>query len=205
LIPVYSLAIPWLALLAATEPDRLERLWWLWPLQVVFLSSTLLFLPSRLLIHRLGIWIIAISLLLQVGANPLLVSRLASWSRDGWFGKDAEEISVIDSIAHQVRLSGQHAASIGYDVNIKPFFASFHAADQRYKVGAIFDLILKSRHGIVNTNECAEGISEEDEYRLVELENSRDKVTRLDRIKVPFDARFTSLQTFASYRLLQRQ
>ncbi len=48
--------------------------------------------------------------------------------------------------------------------------AASNIADRRYKAGADFDLLLRSRHGIENLNVCAEGMSSDDQYRLVQTQ-----------------------------------
>jgi hypothetical protein len=40
--------------------------------------------------------------------------------------------------------------------------------DPRHKVGAELDLIFKHQHDISNTTRCAEGVSPDDEYRIVQ-------------------------------------
>jgi hypothetical protein len=40
--------------------------------------------------------------------------------------------------------------------------------DRYWKVGAELDMTLRFRHGISNLNGCMEGLSAQDEYRVVE-------------------------------------
>lgn len=42
------------------------------------------------------------------------------------------------------------------------------AVDNRWKVGGEVDVILEYRHGITNLDPCVEGVSAQDEYRIVE-------------------------------------
>ncbi len=202
-----SLVIPWIMLLLLVEnTNHLVRLWWLWPLQVVFLSVPATYLSSRSGFARLSAGISSFILALLVIANPLLLSRVESWLVSGWSGDDAEEIKVVEYTAKRIILDGKNHAAIGYDIPMDLFYASFNAADRRYKVGANLDLLFKYRHGITNTDRCAEGFSPGDEYRIVQPSN--DAVSELkadDRFDIPHDPRMQMVHSFNSYQLLQRR
>ena len=107
-----------------------------------------------------------------VSGNSLLRSRIRDWSRNGWSGTDAQEIKVVDYTASLIEPARKLHTSIGYHTYIDVFMATFNGADRRYKVGGEFDLLFKYRHGILNANHCAEGISAADEYRIVQTNRS---------------------------------
>jgi hypothetical protein len=200
---VISLIVPWLILLFITEPDRLERFWWLWPLQIIALASVVTYIPLQLKLPRLSIWLGSILLLLALGSNSLLIERVSGWIQHGWSGPDAEEIKVVDYIARQLNSQGQNRAAIGYDIYVYQFMATLNPNDRRYKVGADFDLLFKYRHGILNRNQCPEGVSSEDEYRIVQTStDARDEAARR-RIDVPGDDGFRLAQRFGSHQVLQ--
>ena len=77
-------------------------------------------------------------------------------------------MQAIDYVASQFRSQERDRASIGYQILIYGFMAQFNILDSQYKVGAEFDFLFKSRHGISNTNRCAEGVARNDEYRIVQ-------------------------------------
>ncbi len=201
-----SLVIPWILLLLLVEnTNHLVRLWWLWPLQVVFLSLPATYLSSRLGSTRLSAGIGCFILALLVIANPLLLTRLESWLANGWSGDDAEVIKVVDFTAKRIIVDGKDHAAIGYDIPMSLFYAGFNAADRRYKVGANLDLLFKYRHGIINTDRCAEGFSSGDEYRIVQpSDGAVAELKADDRFDIPYDPRMQMVHSFKSYQLLQR-
>ncbi len=100
-------------------------------------------------------------------ANPVSISKVDGWARDGWAGPDAVEVRIADYLASRLRSEGRDRAAIGYrrftDGPLAPL-----TVDRWWKVGAEFDLMLRFRHGISNINECVEGLSAQDEYRVIE-------------------------------------
>lgn len=161
-----SVAVPWLLLFALADGER--RLTWLWPLQVIPLAAAVTWVPLRLGASRWTLRIGCCAVALIVASNAVAVSRLDSWRHDGWSGRDAMEVEVTDRVAGLVRAEHHDHASIGYEVDIWRFMALANVADSRYKVGADFDLLLKYRYGIVNLDRCAEGVSPDDSYRVVQ-------------------------------------
>jgi hypothetical protein len=161
-----GIVVPWAMLLLLSESDRGEdRFQWIWPLQTIALSASVTYVFRRFgMGHRLQI-IGAATVVILVAGNPLLRTRVQGWLNEGWSGRNAIEIQVVDAIAEDLEHS---TASIGYDIELWRFTAMFNVLDARYKAGANFDLLLKYRHEITNRNECAEGLSPEDTYRVVQ-------------------------------------
>ncbi len=136
----------------------------LWPLQVIVLAAVLgkgsgdsrpIFLP--LLITG------------AVLANPFVLSRAEAWRRDGWSGVDSVETRIADYLAQRLRADGKDRAAIGYRLFLDgPPEPPWKAVDNRWRVGGDVDVILEFRHGIKNLNACAESVSAQDEYRIVE-------------------------------------
>jgi len=200
-----SLITPWVVLLLITDTDRIQRLWWLWPLQVLTFASVVTYLPLQLRLPRPLMWIGSLILVFLVAGNPLLLSRANAWSRDGWSGSDAEEIKIVDYAASLIRSERKDRAVIGYHTYMDPFMATFNGADRRYKVGAELDVLFKYRHGIINTDRCAEGVSADDEYRIVQTSRSAGiGTTSKDHIDVPLDPRYHMLATFGPYQVFKR-
>jgi hypothetical protein len=197
-----SLAIPWSILLLVAEPNKPERFFWLWPLQVILLAG----LATDLLAHarpRIAQWVIPLMLALALLAGPLAV-RLENWSRSGWAGLDAEEVQVADRLGSYLRAHGTDRAAIGYETFIYPFMADYHAIDPTYKVGAEFDLLLRDRYGIANLNQCAEGVSSSDEYRIVQERPQSEADAPRNYFDVGRNGTFHSLGRVGAYDVLAR-
>jgi hypothetical protein len=167
---VLSFLIPWLVLLFIADNDT--RFWWLWPLPCVVLAASVTHIPSRLQMSRLVTWVGSALLIFMLVANCFLLWGEAP-NKAGWAGADPEEVQVVDYV-HSL-LQGRKRAAIGYHVFFPVFLPVFNAVDPRYKVGADFDLLFKDRHGVSNTNRCAEGVSPYDEFRILQTELPRYK------------------------------
>ena len=209
---VLSLLIPWIILLLLAEPNPYplggeRRFWWLWPLEVILLAAFVTHVLPWWVTSRPVAWMAQTGLILIVLGNPLALSRVEAWLRMGWSGPDAAEIQVVDHIAAQLRALGKSHAAIGYQTLYMElpafnfFMAEFNVVDARYKVGADFDLLFTFRHGITNTNQCAEGIAPDDEYRIVQS----SAVWTLPKYAALFlDSRFQLLQQFGPYQIFKR-
>ena len=147
---------------------------------------------------------ISTCMLAAVAANGLTVSRIQSWKTDEWPGRDNPGLAAIDNVAASMTAKGLHAAAIGYEIEFEAFMATFHAADSRCKVGNYLDLVLLTRHGITNTNTCAEGVSGADAYRVVEHAESGKQQERFKRFNVPRDPRLRPIYSSPSHTVLAR-
>jgi hypothetical protein len=199
-----SLLVPWLILLIVAEPGKPERFWWLWPLQIIFLAAFVTHFLSRIRRARPVTFLTFGFIMLAVLYNPLVLSRVGSWIESGWTGGDAPEIQTIDYLASQLRSHGRDRAAIGYQMFIYPFMAEYNVANPQYKVGADFDLLLKYRHGIVNTNACAEGISANDEYRVVQTQPKQEEWRPRQYFAISPDRGFRLLRHFELYQIFKR-
>lgn len=167
---VIALVVPWLVLLSIAEWGRHDRFVGLWPLQVIvlaFVSSTVSARWSGA--PRLARWSGPLLITGTILANPFLLLRVDSWRHDGWSGADAVEIRVADYLARQLRSEGRDRATIGRRLfHEGPPEPPWKAVDARWRVGGEFDVALEYRDGISNLNQCGEGVSAQDEYRIVE-------------------------------------
>ena len=86
-----GLMVPWLTLLVLAESER--HFLWLWPMQVIALAAAVIYIAARIGASR---WVPvgSLALVIIVAANPVTLSRLQSWARDGWAGKDVIEVQV---------------------------------------------------------------------------------------------------------------
>ena len=81
--------------------------------------------------------------------------------------------------------------------------AKYNILDRQYKVGAEFDFLFKHRHGIANTNQCAEGLSPLDEYRIVQTKRQAGEGTPRLYFPVPLERDFRLLRQFGPYQVFQ--
>lgn len=200
---VLALAVPWLLLFAAAEPGISERFLWLWPLQVLLLTAFIIVLLPRLGVPRAAVWLAQALVILAVVWNSFLVTRVDAWSTDGWSGRDASEVRVVDYIATDIEKERRDRASIGYQLFIYPFMVNYNIVDSQYKVGAEFDVLFKYQHGIENTNTCAEGVSSHDDYRIVQTRPMKAEDAPRDYVEVPIENRFKLVREIGPYRVLK--
>jgi hypothetical protein len=201
---VFCLLIPWIILVIVAEPGKPERLSWLWPTKVIFLSASVTYFLRRFAAPKWAVAAAQCAVALVLVANPFLVGRVESWARSGWAGQDAEEIQVIDTIAWQVKAEGKNQAAIGYQVFIYPFMANYNITNPIYKAGAEFDLLFKYRHGISNINQCAEGISPSDEYRIVQTRPKQPDWHPRNYFDVAMGSNFRLVRQFDLYQVFKR-
>jgi len=194
---------PWLVLFLTVEDSGHRfRFWWLWPVQAVIMAAAVIHLLKLFRASRAFVWLFAAALVLLLTGNPFVVSKVHSWHQEGWAGTDPEELAVVDFVTG--RLNERRQAAIGYQIFIWGYQAQQNAADPRYKVGAHFDLLFKYRHGVQNTNQCGEGVSPTDEFRIVQAKPgnmSRDAPAHFD---LPLDKSFHFVQQIGSYQIFER-
>jgi hypothetical protein len=94
-------------------------------------------------------------------------------------------------------------AAIGYQIATSAYMPAFHILDPQYEVGAVFDFYFKHRHGISNTDRCAEGASPGDKYQIVQSVFNDEEEYRF-----PFPASigsyFQPVAHFGSYQVFRR-
>jgi hypothetical protein len=111
---------------------------------------------------------------------------------------------VIDYVADQLRGEGRSTAAIGYQLFIYPFMAEYHITNPIYKVGGELEILLRYRHGIANTDRCAEGVSATDEYRIVQRRPKKGPEEPQHYFDLPPDGRFRLLRRFSLYDVVKR-
>ena len=197
-----SIAVPWALLFLVSDGER--RYWWIWPLQVTVLAAAVTYVPTRLGVTRWVVRLASIGLMIVVMANTVLLSRLNDWLQHGWSGRDAVEVEATDRLAERIKGSGSNRAFIGYEIEIWRFMAASNIADRRYKAGANFDLLLRSRHGIENLNVCAEGMSSDDQYRLVQTQTRDPLPSGQNRMNSSRSNGFKLVDRLGIYDIFQR-
>jgi hypothetical protein len=193
--------VPWVALLMVATAER--RLGWLWPLQVIPLAACVTYVPRRLGAPRWATRLGSAVLAGVVLGNPVLLSRVRDWMDHGWSGRDAMEVELTDRIAAMVQSTGFRDASIGYEIEVWQFMATYHDIDPRYKVGADLDLLLRYRHGITNRDHCAEGFSASDQYRVVQSSSRATVPEGRNHIETSRDASFQMADGVGAYEIFQ--
>lgn len=107
-------------------------------------------------------------------------------------------------VANRLRTDGKESAAIGYQIFIYGFMANFNIIDSQYKVGAEFDLLFKYWHGITNTDQCAEGISPHDEYRIIQTRPKSGQEQPSQYFEVPSKEPFRLVKSFDLYQVFKR-
>jgi hypothetical protein len=199
-----ALGVPWLTLVAVAEPDKPERFWWLWGLQVLFLAAFVTEVLPRLGARRAVVWAAAGVVIGLVAANGQVLDRAAAWRDHGWAGADAPEIRVIDYVADELRADGKARAAIGYRLFVYRFMPAYHIRNAEYKVGSDFDLLLQYRGGISNADSCAEGFSAADEYRIVRTVPRPEEWAPRLYFHVPLGREFELVRDIYPYRIYKR-
>jgi hypothetical protein len=135
--------------------------------------------------------------------NPFLISRVDSWRAGGWSGHDASAVRAVDYIARDIKTSGRHQASIGYQLFIYPFMVDYNIVSSYYKVGADFDVLFKYKNGIENTNTCAEGVSPGDDYRIVQTRPLIQEDPPINYFNISLGNRFKLVRQIGTYRVFK--
>jgi hypothetical protein len=200
---VLALIVPWLLLFVAAEPGIPERFLWLWPLQVLVIAAFFTVLLTRLGVPRPAVWLAQALLIFAVLWNSFLVSRVDAWRADGWSGRNASEVRVVEYVAADIGRERRDRASIGYQLFIYPFMADYHIVSSHYKVGAEFDVLFNYRHGIENTDTCAEGVSPRDDYRIVQTHPIEQDDAPRNYFEVPLENRFKLVREIGPYRVFK--
>jgi hypothetical protein len=206
-----SLLIPWCVMLLVAESGRPDRYWWLWPPQVVVLAAAVTYLPAQFKLSRPIAATGQVFLTLLLLLHPWVISPIQSWMKMGWSGPTAQQVQAVDFVANHLSSEGRNTAAIGYQIFVYGFMAKSNIIDPRYKVGAQFDMLFKYRHGILNSDQCAEGVSTKDEYRIVQT-RSRQVLPRKDFFNEPaeeyvdiqLDGSFQLVRQFGGYQIFQR-
>jgi hypothetical protein len=186
------------------EPGKPERFWWVWPIQIILLAASVAYLLPKFPVPRPVVAAAQVALVFLVVLNPTLLGRVKSWRTDGWEGRDSEEVRVMEYVASQIRRDGKSEAAIGYQLFIYPFMAEYHITNPVYKVGGELELLLRYRHSIRNTDQCAEGVSPQDEYRIVQRRPKTGPEEPQNYFDVPLGEEFRLLQRFTLYDVFKR-
>jgi hypothetical protein len=215
-----SLLVPWLVLMVVAEPGHAVRYFWIWPLQLVLVIAAVTYVPERLKWPPRFAILCQVTLITVLLTHPWFLTPVREWIKNGWSGPMASDVQAADYIGSRLQAEGRQRAAVGYLTYIAEFMPAMNITEPRYKVGAELDMFLKYRYGILNTNQCAEGFSSDDEYRIVQaaptvVEEKRPEswmplgaevksYTLVEHFDVPPDPRFHLLKQFGDFAVFQR-
>ncbi len=161
-----SYLVPLILLIFLAEPGTPRRFEWLWPFQSLILSVFAIHsLPS--LLPGAAWRRAALSAILLLLLWRPLFDGASSFMLNGFSGKPRFIVQALESISDTLRKEKRTETTLGYHIPFSGYQASFNIIDPRYKVGAVYDLILSSKFGITNLDKSAEGFMPGDEFRIV--------------------------------------
>ena len=156
-------AAPALVAIVIAERGHTNRLWWLWPLEIVLLLAVVADLREKK-----PRWALALSLFIvaAMAANSSIGGRIGDLYSNGFAGKENALATLLNRAAGLAGANKEIA--VGYQYPFERWEPVYSAVDARYRAGMEADLYLRLRHGVMNTDRCAEGFSDADEFRIVE-------------------------------------
>lgn len=165
-VVLLCVAIPFLILAFLSSPisewhDYKRRLYWLWPGQIAF---AILAWKVFQQVHRFAGWIYFAFL---ITVCSLIISP-HFFNIKPVLEDPTPTATVLEELRKILSAEGRDSAWIGYDIHFNPWILAAHQLDPNYKVGAELDLLLRYGYGIENRDVCAEGISDRDEFRIVQ-------------------------------------
>jgi len=202
-----GLLLPWGAIVLMGEPDRPDRTMWLWPLQLSIIAGAIAESTGHLRRDWPRAALLAASIA-AVAANPFVLSQLNQWRDGGWAGSPPDDLRAVSYLGDQLKSVGATHASIGYQSYTKGFLARYNIVDPRYKWWSEFDAWLKWSYGIQNDNQCAEGVSGKDQWRIIDVRSdsagagtaSQDEIVEGDMTRG-----FERVMQFGSYGVFRHQ
>jgi hypothetical protein len=129
---------------------------------------------------------------------------------NGLVGPTAPQVQAVGFLANRLSSEARNTAAIGYQIFVFGFMAKSNIIDPRYKVGAQWDMLFKYRHGILNSDQCAEGVSPKDEYRIVQtrprqvLPQDFFDQRAEEYVDIELDSSFQLVRQFGRYQIFER-
>ena len=145
-----------------------RRIWWAWPIQIVFIVVFLNSLNKRVVV------LLAVAVFGIVVGNQTVGDRVRDGWLNGWSGKDPEVLRLVDTAVALQRPA--KSLSIGYLVAFPSWFPNFWTVDDGYKVGTEFDMYLFQRYGKRNFSSIDYGIGTEDKFVIVQTDMKRSSI-----------------------------
>jgi hypothetical protein len=187
-----TVLVPWMLLVAVTEPGRMDRHWWLLALQMPMLATVVVSLYRK---SRHLRWLAWVGIVALIALNPMIIEGAGSWARGGWSGDEAPDAQVAEYLAARFR-SNAMPSRVGYEY--PQARVSLPSFDMRLEPGASIDALLRG-HGVDNANRCAEGQSSDDDYKVV------DTSVPGPYFDAPSPGRFSLVKRFGNFEIHQRE
>ncbi len=192
--------VPWMVIMLlvarGNDPDVSRRFIWLWVVQGALMVVFLRELPVARLVRALALS----CLIVLVTLNPNCIAMTASWYRNGLHSLPANDLNnAIDFLGRRIKAEGRASARIGYDVPFFRWMVAERMVDGVSKVGREIDTVFRMRHGITNLDTNAEGISRDDEFRIVDLSQQAWGETYFDLSGYP---EMTTIYTSPTFTVL---
>ena len=109
---------------------------------------------------------------------------------------------MLDRLAGILRTAGRDQVRLGYEIPYGRWMLTWHHIDPNVMIGRELDVALLWKHGICNLNELPEGLSPEDEFRI--LQRRRGDAFRTWRLREREPVAFDVVEDFGNYALLRR-
>jgi len=167
--------VPFVAVIVLSGADQWadceRRLLWLVLPKMILVALTVDALVAGFTQRRAVRLSARMALVLLVAGNGTFYWKNWFIIHEGLAGPQSSRNMAIACIAQRVTADGKTEARIGYDIEFPPWMVWWRAVDGVSKVGWEYDLLLEKRFGVTNLTRVAEGISSEDQYRLVEAKS----------------------------------
>jgi len=195
--------VPWalqiLLMVNDNSADQARRFLWLWAAQGALM---VIFLFSIRWGQAIRVCSLA-ALILLVGLNATSIDRTLSWYRYGFRPAPSSDFNnIVDFLGRRIRAEGRTSASIGYDLPFLKWAIVARVVDGVSKIGRQYDVVLQTRYGVTNLDSTAEGVSRNDEFRIVEYSSVEPwRQTYFDLSDYP---QMTQIYSSACCAVLQR-
>ncbi|MGA2111377.1 MAG: hypothetical protein ABSG98_04415 [Anaerolineales bacterium] len=166
-----GIMIPLGILLYVAEPNTALRFWWIWPAEVLTLIVTAEALGLLFPFRKQASLVLMGAAILAIFPLHFDATKIVNWRSEGYGGTDSGQLATVDYLVGRARASGKTSLTVGYDIDTYDFtyfYSVMH--DPLLRRGAWFDFLLQSRGGIQNLNQTVGGLSDQDQYRVFQLQ-----------------------------------
>ncbi|MGA2111378.1 MAG: hypothetical protein ABSG98_04420 [Anaerolineales bacterium] len=160
--------VPFVILVGVSETARADRFWWIWPAQLIVVVITIgLFAEQTPWPRAVFAGLSTVLVILMINA-PFYQGKIGDWLTNGYEGKSSGQVETVDYLGQIPRASGSTTMTIGYELQA-PVFTTETSVDPSYRTGSWFDFLLETREEIRNLNDTVEGLTNKDEFRVLEI------------------------------------
>jgi len=163
--------VPFVILVGVAETARADRFWWIWPAQLIVVVTTFGLFAEQTPWPKAVFAVLSTILLVLMINSPFYQGKIDDWVTNGYQGKSSGQIETVDYLGRVAHKSRSTTMVVGYQL-LAPVFTSETSVDPSYRTGSWFDFLMMAREGIRNLNNTVEGLSPEDEFRVLEIGDS---------------------------------